>query len=52
MNLTGCPSMSSTAGPFYARWVDDPTLGFEALEARLQAEEQPWLEERARHLLY
>ena len=39
-------------GTFLRQWVDDPTLGFEALEARLHAEEQPWLEERARHLLY
>ena len=39
-------------GTFLSQWVDDPTLGFEALEARLHAEEQPWLEERARHLLY
>jgi len=39
-------------GTFLRQWVDDATLGFDALETRLHAEEQPWLNERAPHLLY
>ena len=39
-------------GLFLRYWVDDTAATYADLEARLEAEEQPWLVERAPYLLY
>ena len=39
-------------GPFLRQWVDDDAAGFDALEARIEAELAAWIEEREASLIY